>query len=196
MTRHIRVSEYSGFCNDSRSLERLGYYCHDVSVVSMMQGHVTALELQRSISRRKDKDVQGHTVVLSRCYGKLKRVAGINETSCIFEIPEFVIGVPPFEMSKAVTHVIKSLERNGYEVAYMFPRALFISWDLEGAKKAHTEVTDTHSHSHSHSHPHALSDMDRDRDRDIAPRQNVQATPLSHRPIGDFKPSKRFVLNI
>lgn len=95
------------------------------------QHHVTAIELQRALSKRRHRDVLGHVVILSSCYGKIGRVAGIDGTSCIFEVPEFVIGVPPYDLSRAVSHVIASLERNGYEVSYMFPRALLISWDLE-----------------------------------------------------------------
>lgn len=151
--------------------------------------HVTAIDLQRAMHRRLHRDVQGHKVVLGRCYRKIKRVAGIDETSCIYEIPEFVVGVPPFEMSKAVSHVIHDLERNGYEVAYMFPRSLLISWDLEVRRlqpapaPAPVPYLQTHVSSQI---PSVSSDP-------ISLRR--PSIPTSHRPISDFQPSRRFLLN-
>lgn len=138
------------------------------------QGHITAIELQRASSRRMLRSVEGHNVILTRCYSKIKRVAGIDGTSCIFEVPEFVIGVPPYEMCKAVSHVISSLERNGYEVTYMFPRSLLISWDLEGTR------TD----------PPRMSPVT------LGSPANpiVSNSPIAYRPISDFKPTRRFVL--
>lgn len=106
-------------------------HAHMLKHIDVDGHHVTATELQRAITKRIHRDVLGHRIVLTSCYGKIKRVAGIDGTSCIYEVPEFVIGVPPYDLSKAVSHVIASLERNGYEVAYMFPRALLISWDVK-----------------------------------------------------------------
>lgn len=95
----------------------------------VQERHVTAVELQKSMLQKKIRDVHGHSSILSSCYRKIKRVAGIDETSCLFEVPEFVMGCPPFDLSRAVSHVMTSLEHNGFTVAYMFPRALLISWD-------------------------------------------------------------------
>lgn len=106
-------------------------HAHMLKHIDVDGHHVTATELQHALTKRKHRDVLGHRIVLSSCYGKIKRVAGIDGTSCIYEVPEFVMGVPPYDLSKAVSHVIASLERNGYEVAYMFPRALLISWDMK-----------------------------------------------------------------
>lgn len=171
------------------------------SSLSSERAHqITALELQRALHKRRHRDVQGHALVLASCYRKIKRVAAVDSTSCIFEVPEFVIGAPPFELSTAVSYVISSLERNGYMVAYMFPRALLISWDLEGVRSRPTEkmvaktlgqetvALDAHSSTpmfdvgHSSHTPPLLPS--------IAPRTT------GYKSIADFKPAGRFVMRI
>lgn len=159
--------------------------------------YVTAIELQRALSKRRHRDIVGHTVVLSSCYGKIKRVAGIDGTSCIFEVPEFVMGVPPYDLSKAVTHVIASLERNGYEVAYMFPRALLISWDLENINL--TPLNQSHMNPLPLPLPLPMP-VPFPPASPLPPiaraRAHTHMQPaVGFRPISDFKPTSRFVLH-
>lgn len=183
-------------------------------MMSAKDRFVTAIELQRALSKRKHRDVQGHLVVLSSCYNKITRVAGIDATSCIYEVPEFVIGVPPYDLSKAVTHVITSLERNGYEVAYMFPRALFISWDLEGRLcPSHPPLSplpllplpppvpsplslQPASQSLGHSRTRVSSSSAAPPTQLSTPLPAIPLTNNLYRPISEFRPNGRFVLRM
>lgn len=141
---------------------------------------MTAIELQRARSGRRQRGVEGHVIVVTRCYGKIKRVAAVDGTSCIYEVPEFVIGVPPYDMCSAVNHLIESLERNGYLVTYMFPRSLLISWDLEARRE-----TPRHPVVGAHPPPGSATTTAAD-----------HPAVAIHRPISDFKPSQRFVLRL
>lgn len=187
------------------------------TVLASERAHqITALELQRAHHRRRHRDVQGHALVLASCYRKIKRVAAVDSTSCIYEVPEFVIGAPPFDLSTAVSYVISSLERNGYTVSYMFPRALLISWDLEGSRnvatsrQAQTQLPSRESRessSHPPSAPAAVAPPFPPHPQMTVPMLDfdLQMPPLipqmaprttTFKPIAEFKPSGRFVMRL
>lgn len=166
-----------------------------VNAFHVQERQVTAVELQKAMHTKKLKHVHGHASILSSCYRKIKRVADVDETSCLFEVPEFVMGVPPFDLSRAVSHVMSNLESNGFTVAYMFPRALLISWDTTRSDEGVTHMRDRVSP--------IMPDMDRNASRvPTSPlferpdkSHHVQAN-VGYRSITDFKPKGRFVLKL
>ena len=48
-------------------------------------------------------------------------------TSCLFQIPEFVFGVPPYDMEECKKYIFDSLTRNGFKVELRDNRTFFIS---------------------------------------------------------------------
>ncbi len=51
-----------------------------------------------------------------------------NATSCMLEIPEFILGQVPYDLADCVIHVKRALESSRYAVQYVFPRMLIVSW--------------------------------------------------------------------
>lgn len=186
---------------------------------------ITALELQRASHKRRHRDVQGHALVLASCYRKIKRVAAVDCTACIFEVPEFVIGAPPFDLSTAVSYVISSLERNGHTVSYMFPRTLLISWDLEGSglstkmqspppqatqsyarmREDSKTASQLQQHDASNNKPMPFTDSVAMAAPSVSVDFDLQMPPLlpimaprttGFKPISEFKPKGRFVMRL
>ena len=69
--------------------------------------------------------------VVTRCYGTIRAVTkGHNAaSSCVYEVPEFVLGCPVYDLTDCILFVKRHLESNGYKVYYIFPRILIVSWE-------------------------------------------------------------------
>lgn len=64
-----------------------------------------------------------------------------NNNSCVYEVPEFLIGSPLYELNECINYLIKKLTENGFYVRYFFPRVLYISWALSQESVAHSPMT-------------------------------------------------------
>lgn len=69
--------------------------------------------------------------VYDMCQQRIISCAKKDMLRTVFEMPEFILGIPPFNLNDALTHVIDRLKNNGFLVMYFFPKLLYISWDLD-----------------------------------------------------------------
>lgn len=72
------------------------------------------------------------------CQARVIKYAKRDMHRCAFEVPEFILGTPPYDLNQAIKYVVDRLEKNGFLVRYFFPRLLYISWDadeIEGKKQ-------------------------------------------------------------
>ena len=53
---------------------------------------------------------------------------------CFFEVPEFVIGYPLYNINECVNYIHDKLTSNGFLVKYYFPNILYISWSEDEIK--------------------------------------------------------------
>jgi len=68
--------------------------------------------------------------ILNRIHIKIKNVSRqkIDEQFCWFLVPEIIIGVPKYDHAACVAYLIDKLKTNGFNVRYIHPNLLFISW--------------------------------------------------------------------
>jgi len=68
--------------------------------------------------------------ILNRIHIKIKNVSRqkIDEQFCWFVVPEIIIGVPKYDHAACVAYLIDKLKTNGFNVRYIHPNLLFISW--------------------------------------------------------------------
>lgn len=68
--------------------------------------------------------------LLNRIHVKIKTVSRqkIDEQFCWFVVPETIIGVPRYDQAACVAYLIDKLQQNGFNVRYIHPNTLFISW--------------------------------------------------------------------
>lgn len=92
-------------------------------------------ELYKSIDDKKAKKVNHFEHVLTKCHSKIKLAAQNNHFACFFEVPEFVVGIPLFNVTECITYIIKALNDNGFIVKYLYPKTIYISWDPKSVNK-------------------------------------------------------------
>jgi hypothetical protein len=92
------------------------------------------LELHRKINERSEKKSVCYDKVLELCHKRIMSMTEKDKTSCIFDFPEYIVGLPLFDLNMCIEHVYKQLIIDGFCVRYQFPKALYISWNLEEIK--------------------------------------------------------------
>jgi len=92
---------------------------------------VNVKDLNRMIETRKlDRNVAFNRIY-DMCQQRIISHAKKDMLRMVFEMPEFILGIPPFNLNDALTHVIDRLKNNGFLVMYFFPKLLYISWDMD-----------------------------------------------------------------
>jgi len=80
--------------------------------------------------------------ILNRIHVKIKTVSRqkTDEQFCWFLVPETIIGVPRYDQAACVAYLINKLQVNGFNVRYVHPNTLFISWNHFVPSYVRTEI--------------------------------------------------------
>ena len=68
--------------------------------------------------------------LLNRVHVRIKTTSRqkMDELFCWFIVPEIMIGVPKYDQAACIAYLIDKLKKNGFNVRYIHPNTLFISW--------------------------------------------------------------------
>jgi hypothetical protein len=68
--------------------------------------------------------------LLNRIHVRIKTTARqkMDEQYCWFMVPEVMIGVPKYDQAACINYVMEKLTSNKFNVRYIHPNTLFISW--------------------------------------------------------------------
>jgi hypothetical protein len=68
--------------------------------------------------------------ILNRIHVRIRTTSRqkIDEQFCWFVVPEIIIGVPKYDQGACVAYLLDRLKDNGFNVRYIHPNTLFISW--------------------------------------------------------------------
>ena len=73
--------------------------------------------------------------ILLQIHNKIKLNSQNKTFFCTHEIPEFLIGKPLYKIEDLRKYLIDSLKRDKFDVLYIHPNLLFISWDKQQKNK-------------------------------------------------------------
>lgn len=88
------------------------------------------LEIERARVRRLNAVRE---TVYERMKNRVSATAKIGYKSCIYMIPEFIVGYPLVNVEDAMAFLCDRLTREGFIPAPLNETCLFITWDLEAA---------------------------------------------------------------
>lgn len=68
--------------------------------------------------------------ILNRIHVRIKTTSRqkTDEHFCWFLVPEVIIGVPKYDQADCIAYLIDKLQENKFNVRYIHPNTLFISW--------------------------------------------------------------------
>ena len=92
-------------------------------------------DLYGKINERNLKRYEKFDDVLKKIHIRIKYNASLEKTFCFYQIPEFIIGVPLYNITDLRNYLINSLKKDGFQLIYVEPNWLFITWELNNLKK-------------------------------------------------------------
>lgn len=68
--------------------------------------------------------------ILNRIHVRIKTTSRqkMDEQFCWFVVPEIIIGVPKYDQGACIAYLMDKLKENGFNIRYIHPNTLFISW--------------------------------------------------------------------
>lgn len=94
-----------------------------------MNPQIDMNELDLEARKKIFKRLEIYNKILKECHNKIRFNSKLDRKYCFFLIPEFIFGTPLYDIEELRDHVMKSLEKNGFQLMYIHPNWLFISWD-------------------------------------------------------------------
>jgi hypothetical protein len=93
----------------------------------------TKLNLDELFDYKKEQDlntVKTYNTILDRIHVTIKRASRqkIENQCCWFLVPEFMLGVPRYDVRLCIAYMVRELQDNGFKVTYTHPNLLFIVW--------------------------------------------------------------------
>ena len=92
----------------------------------------TKLNLDELYEAKKESDLailKTYNTLLERTHKHIKVASRQKIECCWYVVPEFLLGVPLYDVRSCIAYIIHELEENGFNVKYTHPNLLFISWN-------------------------------------------------------------------
>jgi hypothetical protein len=86
-------------------------------------------DLYKEINSKKIKKLEIFDSILKKCHQRILYNSKLERTYCFFNIPEFIFGVPLYDINELTKYMINSLVTNGFKVKYFDPNVIFITWN-------------------------------------------------------------------
>ena len=95
--------------------------------------HSTKINLDDLYEYKKENDLntlKTYNRILDRVHSKIKTASRqkVDNQCCWAVIPEFIFGIPKYDLNSTIAYIIHQLQENGFKIRYTHPNLLFISW--------------------------------------------------------------------
>ena len=96
-------------------------------------------DLNNSVNKRRLKRLELYNSILEKVHHRIKYNAEMEKTFCFYNIPEFIIGTPLYDILELKNFIITALKKNGFMLLHIEPNWLFISWNASEIKEETTK---------------------------------------------------------
>jgi len=95
----------------------------------MKSTKINIYDLYRNINEIKEKKNNCYNQVLALIHDRVKKASLKEQYKVVYDVPEYIFGVPSYNLNKCLAYIMKELRNNGFLVKYYFPKILYVSWD-------------------------------------------------------------------
>ena len=146
--------------------------------------------------------------ILNRIHERIKHTSRQKNSDefCFYVVPEFMFGVPRYDVQTCVSYVMEKLEENGFVVKYTHPNLLFISWkhyipayQRDEIRKRTGYRIDGFGKIIHKEEPRSIKPLENTNDRNAKPhKKNVtfsKNTGKEYRDVDSYRPTGNLVYN-
>ena len=147
--------------------------------------------------------------LLNRIHVRIKNISKqrMNDQFCWFVVPEIIIGVPKYDQGACIAYLLDKLKENGFNIRYIHPNTLFISWQHWVPSYVRTElkkktgivineygmkIDDTKMIEENNQESINPNDFILNKKDD---NNNIKSQKKNYTPINSYKPSGNLVYN-
>lgn len=88
-------------------------------------------KLHQEINEREEKKKHVYEKILKICYNKIISVNNkSNVCNYMFVCPNYIYGLPLFNIMNCCLYIMEDLQRKGFQVQYVNPNILYIDWKV------------------------------------------------------------------
>nr|WRJ69902.1 hypothetical protein TetV2_00457 [Oceanusvirus sp.] len=95
----------------------------------MTSGRPNARQLQAEAKIRRKAKKRIFETILEKIYQRIELKASLDWTRLVYEVPPFVVGVPPYDVVECGEYLRRALKKDGYIVEIYGGTVLYVSWD-------------------------------------------------------------------
>lgn len=88
-------------------------------------------EVNRLMEAKKREKYVVFEKIYDQCQQRIIKYAQNEKYRFFFEVPEFMIGLPVYNLNAAIIYLMEKLKKQGFLVKYFFPKYVYICWDFE-----------------------------------------------------------------
>ena len=95
---------------------------------------IPKINLDELYEKKKQTDMnilKSYNKILEQIHVRIKQASRqkIENQCCWFVVPEFVFGIPRYDVKSCIVYIIQTLEENGFNIKYTHPNLLLIAWN-------------------------------------------------------------------
>tara|TARA_Y100000816_G_C26087568_1_gene574154 strand:- start:7 stop:585 length:579 start_codon:yes stop_codon:yes gene_type:complete len=92
-----------------------------------------SVDIDSLFEKKQQKDLKQLSIfnkILNRIHKRINYTAKTkpNDKHLFFTVPEYIFGEPLYNQGDCIGYLVVKLEDNGFDVRYMHPNSIFISW--------------------------------------------------------------------
>ena len=129
-------------------------------------------DIQKNQREKEKKRMDIYERILIRCLEKIKASSAHEVTFCFFEMPEYIPGMPLYNMTECLMFILNTLKDKGFNARYVDPFMIYITWNLAKPNYKMIEAP-----------------------KETIPPINTTINNLKYKPIENYKSDNGFLFN-
>lgn len=96
---------------------------------------ISAREIKSMHEKKYKVKLDTFEKILQRVYNRIRKAVQKNLNNIYYEVPNFILGIPTYNLNECVSYILYKLDQQGYKVIFRKPNHLQIMWILETPEK-------------------------------------------------------------
>jgi hypothetical protein len=90
----------------------------------------SVFDIKKEYLAKEKRRLDVYKKITSSCFKKIKLAVENEEIYCFYSIPEYIPGIPLFNMTDCVMFMLNELKDKGFNSRYVHPFMVYITWQI------------------------------------------------------------------